>query len=342
MRRHNGIPDLESWAQSDPLFTMSGDFRPTRSLLRPFLGTVGCLTTPNFSVDGGPGYVGVDAKSTNSSKYRKFFLVVLDFKARICLSSGSGMNVRVYTVRYRRQDFGPRRGKPRTCGRRVESLHKRQVAMAVNDIYRLQLHYEGRQQGASTGLYYKETTLSTANGLANRSLVLSFIFVVSFALRDILSDDWELSAIQSSKVFDEPDPTAQDAPTTQGGTRTGSPLPADNAILLQLFQTTFPRTSDGRMFMPGISEADTIVGKLNQTFIDTQLSTLVTALANPISESGGTGQWTPGVISAKVRDAAPPTKNWAAAFAPIIGVQGWPVIARQVRRRTKVFGYNRS
>jgi len=214
--------------------------------------------------------------------------------------------------------------------------------MAINDIYRLQLHYEGVSQAASTGLYYKETSLSTANGLGNRSLVLSSIFVLSGALRGVLVDDWELSSVQSSKVFDDPDPTAQDASAAQVGLRTGSPLPGDNAILLQLFQTTFPRTSDGRMFLPGISEADTTVGKLNQAFIDAQLQTLVTALSLPINESGGTGEWTPGVISAKVRDAVPGSKNWPAAFAPIIGVQGWPVIARQVRRRTKVFGYNRA
>jgi len=214
--------------------------------------------------------------------------------------------------------------------------------MALNDIYRLQVHYMGVSQAASSGLYYKETTLSTANGLANRSLVLSFIASHSLALRNVLSDDWELSAVQSSKVFDEPDPTHQDAPSPQEGTRLGSPLPANNCILLQLFQTTFPRTSDGRMYLPGISETDTNVGKLLSAFISAQLATLVSVLQAPVSESGGTGEWTPGVISATVRDAVPGVKNWAAAFAPVIGIQAWPVIARQVRRTTKVKGYNRA
>jgi len=211
--------------------------------------------------------------------------------------------------------------------------------MAVNDIYRLQIHYEGVAGAASTGLYYREKVLVTANGLGNQSLVLSFITTLSLALRNILVDDWSLSAIQSSKVFDEPDPTDQDAPATQTGVRAGSPLPSDNRILLKLFQTTFPRTSDGRMYLPGISEADTDVGKLLQAFIDGPLTALVSALQADLSESGGTGVWEPGVISAKVRDATPPTKNWSAAFAPIIAVQGWPVIARQVRTRTKVLGY---
>lgn len=212
--------------------------------------------------------------------------------------------------------------------------------MAINDIYRVQYHYQGVAGGASTGLYFRETALATANGLGNQSLVLSLIAFHSIALRGVLSDDFELSAIQASKVFDNPDPTHQDSPSTQVGTRLGTPLPSDNCILLQLFQATFPRTSDGRMYLPGISETDTTVGKLLQTFIDAQLATLVSVLQAPVNESGGTGIWEPGIISAKVRDAVPGVKNWPAAFAPIIGIQGWPVIARQVRRRTKVFGYD--
>jgi len=211
--------------------------------------------------------------------------------------------------------------------------------MAVNDIYRVQFHYQGVAGASSTGLYYRETALATANGLANRSLVVSLIILHSLALRNVLSDDWELSAIQSSKVFDDPDPTAQDAPTPQDGTRVGAPLPSDNRILLQLFQATFPRTSDGRMYLPGIAEADTSVGKLLPAFITAQLTPLVNILAAPVTESSGTGVWEPGVISAKTRDLVPGFKNWSAAFAPIIGVQGWPVIARQTRTRTKVFGY---
>lgn len=214
--------------------------------------------------------------------------------------------------------------------------------MAVDDIYRLQFHYMGISGPASTGLYYKETVLATANGLGNRSLVLSFITTHSLLVRNVLADDWELSAVQSSKVHDDPDPTAQDAPSPQEGTRLGPALPANNCMLLQLFQTTFPRTSDGRMYFPGIAEGDTTVGKLQQTFIDNEVSSLVSALTSPVNESGGTGVWTPGVISAKVRDAVPGVKNWLAAFAPITAIQGWPVIARQVRRTTKVFGYNRT
>jgi len=211
--------------------------------------------------------------------------------------------------------------------------------LAVNDIYRLQIHYDGVAGASSTGLYYRESVLATANGLGNRSLVLSFIATHSLALRNVLVDDFNLSSIQSSKVFDDPDPMAHDSPAVQAGVQAGSPLPSDNRILLKLFQTTFPRTSDGRMYLPGIAEPVTTVGKLNQTFIDTELSALVSALANNVNESGGTGVWVPGVISAKVRDASPPTKNWAAAFAPVIAVQGWPVIARQVRTRTKVRGF---
>lgn len=214
--------------------------------------------------------------------------------------------------------------------------------MPVGDIYRLQVHYEGVSQSASTALYYRETVLATANGLGNRSLVASFLGLLSIAFKGVLSADWELSSVQSSKVHDDPDPTAQDAPFTQGGAIAGVALPGDNCILLQLFQTTFPRTSDGRMFLPGVPETQTAVGKLTQAFIDGALTTLVTGLSAKVDETGGTGEWEPGVISAKVRDAVPGSKNWVGAFAPVIGIQGWPVIARQVRRRTSVFGYNRS
>lgn len=212
--------------------------------------------------------------------------------------------------------------------------------MAINDIYRLQLHYQALAGPASTGLYYRETALSTANGLGNQSLVFSFIASHSLAFKNVLVDDYELAGVQASKVFDDPDPTFQDAPAVQNGARVGTALPANNRLLLQLFQTTFPRTSDGRMYLPGLSEADTSVGKLLQSFIDAQVAALVTVLSATVLESGGTGVWEPGVISAKVRDAALPAKNWPAAFAPIVGITGWPVIARQVRTTTKVKGYN--
>ena len=210
--------------------------------------------------------------------------------------------------------------------------------MAEDNVYLVQVHFEGPSQPASIGVYYQETGLSTGVNGPCQSLAESWENALSNQLANCLSEEWQLSALVCSKKSG--DQVAKHIESLEGrpGTRNGPALPANNSILVQLFQTSFPKTSNGRLYIPGLAESDTNVGRLDQAYMDGPLSTFVTRIAQAIQEQEGTGFFVPGVISAKVRDAIPGQKQWEDSFSTMVGALGWPVIARQRRRQTKVVG----
>ena len=210
--------------------------------------------------------------------------------------------------------------------------------MAADNIYLVRVHFEGPSQPASIGIYYQEAGLSTAVQGPTQSLAESFDTALTGRLTNLISEEWQVSAIECSRM--DGDDIAKHVFSLQGrpGVRNGASLPANNALLIQLFQVLFPKTSNGRQFIPGLAESDTDVGRITQGYADGVLATYVTRIAQVISETDGTGHWTPGVVSAKVRDLIPGQKDWEGAFSGIVGALGWPVIARQRRRQTKVRG----
>lgn len=210
--------------------------------------------------------------------------------------------------------------------------------MAQDDIYRVVTHFEGPTQPSSISLYYQENGLSTSPPDPVSSLAFSFFFSVIPSMQNVINDQWDISAVRVRRVTGERiAPDLQNLSGISGG-RTGAPLPANNCLLMKLSQSKFPRTSNGRLYMPGLSETDTQTGVILPDFLNGAVATLGGVLANTLQENGGTGSWEPGVISAKVRDTPPGQPNWEDAFSPMIAAFGNPVIARQVRRTTKIIG----
>ena len=209
--------------------------------------------------------------------------------------------------------------------------------MAADDIYYVQYHLEGPSQPASFGVYYQETGLSTSPKGATQSLAES-ANAMRPTLINILSRDWQFTAVTASRKGGFQ--IAKHVFSTEGvaGVRPANALPANNAMLIQLFQTQFPKTSNGRVYIPGISEQDTSIGRVESTFLGDELLSFSTRLSQAFIEADGTGVWVPGVVSAKVRDAIPGQKNWQDAFSTMVGALAWPVIARQRRRQTRVIG----
>jgi len=210
--------------------------------------------------------------------------------------------------------------------------------MAQDDIYRIRVHYQGPTMAASISLYYQEDALSTAGNDPVASLAFSFFFSKITSFQNVLNNDWRLTAIRARRLTGE-----RLAPDLQSllditGNRAGNPLPANNCLLMKLSQSNFPRTSNGRLYLPGLSESDTVTGVLEPAFLNNQVETLGIAITAQLPENGGSGSWNSGVISAKVRDSGPGQPDWESAFSPINGAQGNPVIARQVRRTTRVIG----
>lgn len=210
--------------------------------------------------------------------------------------------------------------------------------MAQDDIYRLTVNYEGPTMASSCALYFQEDGLSTSSSGATQSLCFSWRFNKTTAFLGVLCQEWHLTSTFAERVDGEAIAPFLQPQTTTVGSRAGNSLPADNCLLMQLLQALHPRTSNGRLYLPGLSETDSDVGIVEQAFLANQVTVLGNAISADLPEQGGTGNWKPGVISAKVRDLIPGQKDWQAAFSGVIASLGNPVIARQVRRRTKVKG----
>jgi len=211
--------------------------------------------------------------------------------------------------------------------------------MAQDDITRLTIHYEGPTQAASTSIYYQENGLSTDPVGPIRSLLKSFDTALQASLRGVLSAEWKIASFHATIVNNRLHVPESLTPSTVVGSIAGPSLPGNNCILMQLLQPVFPKRSNGRMYFPGVGEGISTIGQLTQAFISGPLTTLAAELVSQIDEDSGSGDWVPGLISQKVLNAAPPAKDWDGAFAPLDGTRGWPVIARQRRRTTKVRGY---
>lgn len=211
--------------------------------------------------------------------------------------------------------------------------------MAADDIYELSAHFENPSGHASFRLYYQENVLRSGIGTDTQILAQSWDAAITPSLRAAISDDWLFTAIIARKVDVIPEAKFRVDLAAQAGLRLGPGLPANNCVLIGLSQTLFAQKSNGRVFLPGVAEGDTIVGNLSAAYQTGPLQTLVSALAlELVEESAGTGRWSLGVVSAKVRDLALPFKDWQGAFSPVGGVSGSPIVATQRRRATKVKG----
>lgn len=211
--------------------------------------------------------------------------------------------------------------------------------MAADDIYHVQVNLEAPSGAASFGLYYQETVASSGGGDGVILLGDAFETLRHTDILDCLCVDWKCPSVVVRKMVILSEAKYRNDIGVQTGLRAGTSLPANNAMLFHLNQATFPARSNGKLFVPGLSETDTTVGVMTSAFLTGPMTALATSLVTPIAElSAGTGVWTPGVISAKVRDAAPPFKDWDGAFAPLTSITPSSIIATQRRRRTKVNG----
>lgn len=211
--------------------------------------------------------------------------------------------------------------------------------MAADDIYKVDVHLEAPSGSASFGLYYEETVARDGGSSDTFQLADAFDTNISPKILAMLSSDWKFPSIEVNKMVLNPVAKSRIDNTVQVGEEAGPSLPANNAILIGLSQGLFTPKSNGRLFMPGVAEGVTAVGVLTQAFLDGAVLDFTTVLLAELAElSGGTGRYRLGVISAKVRDAALPAKDWEGAFATVTSISRNPIIATQRRRQTRVIG----
>lgn len=211
--------------------------------------------------------------------------------------------------------------------------------IVINDIYLVQANFACPKSSASFRIYYRETVQFDQVTFGTNAVTEAVHARLSFSLESMMSPDYRLASFVGRKVFDGKEPKWQVDNIAGIGTRPTPGLPANNAALLGLGQITFSNRSNGRIFIPGISESDSTVGILNDAFVIGVFGNFRNAVVGVVSEiSPGLGEWIPGVISRKILNANPPFLDWAGAFAPIVNGVPRSIIATQRRRSTSVEG----
>lgn len=211
--------------------------------------------------------------------------------------------------------------------------------MAADDIYQVTINLEGPSTPASFSLFYEESVARDGATTDTRTLADAWDATLSSALLDILSDDWKFPSLIVRKMVLNPVAMARLDNAVQAGTVVGPSLPANNALLINMRQALFPPRSDGKLYIPGVAEGVTAAGVVTAAFLGGAFTDFVTLLVAQLAQtSGGTGRYDLGVISAKIRDAALPAKDWEGAFSIVAALTANPIIATQRRRQTKVRG----
>jgi hypothetical protein len=211
--------------------------------------------------------------------------------------------------------------------------------MAADDITLAEFHFEGPTSPASFGMHYKENEPHSGGGFAVRQLAQALILAFKDPIVAILSNDWHFTSVTVRTKSVATEPFVREDVFAGLGLRAGPALPANMSWIIKQSQGTFSAKSNGRIYVPGLGEPDSIVGVLTNVFLTGVAQDLADALAEEVVEqAAGTGRWTPGIISVKVRDAGPPPKDWEGAFAPIGSMTAWSIISSQRRRASKVTG----
>lgn len=211
--------------------------------------------------------------------------------------------------------------------------------MAADDIYQVSVHFENPSGASSIRLYYQEDAVRSGIGTDTQIVAQTFDDKILPDLRAMIADDFLVTAIIAQKVSGDREAKYRLDVATQAGSRVGPSLPSNNCILIGLQQGLFSARHNGRIFIPGVAESDTVVGNLSAAFQTGPLLTFVQTLSAQLEEeSGGTGRWNLGVINTLVLNSSPPIKDWQSAFSGVTNTSGSPIIATQRRRQSRVKG----
>jgi hypothetical protein len=213
--------------------------------------------------------------------------------------------------------------------------------MAADDIYSVKLYFEAPSGVATCGLYYQETVGVTSIENECATLGVAWEDKLGALVLDVMSDEWEFPCIIVNKLTGLPKPRVRIDRTLLPGTRVNTALPANNALQFNLSQALFSPRSNGKIYLPPPPEEDQTDGVLKAAYSNGPVAALTTELGQTIPElAAGTGVFQLGVISAQIRDAALPFKDWDGAFADVLNVSSQGIIATARRRQTRVMGWS--
>ena len=232
----------------------------------------------------------------------------------------------------------------------------------IDDIFHVSVCINTREREATFGLYYIQLTEVDSFAFSVLALAQGWVENLNVLLRAVLSEECEFQGVKVRQVHSDAGdvldpPTIRTGSTGTGtivGTVTGASMIANLPTIINLTQAIHGPKGNGRIFLPGMSEAQVNGNVIQPTFLAGALNDFTEALgwqaSARIQASGDAGTFGLGVISAKVAYA--PIKSWidggmigpkpgrdyAGAFSPCTGVSVAPIIGRQKRRATKAFG----
>ena len=211
--------------------------------------------------------------------------------------------------------------------------------MALLDILRVTARFECPTSVASFSLVYRETVASATDVRSPLLLAQAWSVHAAVELKAMMSTDYQYISCFAELLFDDPLPSFRDDANAGPGIRVAPGLPASNCVIINITQSQFTPRHNGRIFIPGIAEGDTLVGNLTTAYVNGPVAAMHEKLAQQVvALSGNTARWDVGVINRTVLNAAPPAKDWAGAFAPATFVGTTPIIAIQRRRATGAIG----
>jgi len=212
--------------------------------------------------------------------------------------------------------------------------------MSADDIYHIKVHFELPTSQATYGLYYEETIEASGTDIDTKILGEAFDVHMSSVIRNMLSNDCRQSMISCSKVAGPiAAPRFDTNRTLDVGVETGPSLPNNMSLVCSFGQSVFSARSNGRIRIPGVPEPGTNGVTINAAYQNGSITAFINQLIIPVPElSAGPGRWTLGIISAKIRDAALPAKDWEAAYAAVTSISMNTIVGTLRSRATRAEG----
>lgn len=208
----------------------------------------------------------------------------------------------------------------------------------VDDVFSVTVNVGCPDSHAMFTFWYRENLVLTSSPFGTTAIAQAFANRFDGALRAFMSDDFQITSYFARKHFRDPEPRWRERNPIQGGLRPGPGLPANKCLVISLNQGTFSAKSNGRVYIPGIPESETLVGVINsaqQLLVQNFLDLLILPLPEP---TPGTGEWTLGVVSRNILHIPDLPPDWLGSFAPVISVAASPIIYSQKRRTTRIIG----
>ena len=208
--------------------------------------------------------------------------------------------------------------------------------MAVSDVYAVNVDMEMPSGPASLNFHFQETTppssLDGPDALAGG--VMADIIPL---LRLMISAEVWVTQVRAYKKVVVAEPPAHITLVDGGGLSGGPALPAQFGAKLGLAQTFFPNASNGMVWIPGIDQERVTVSLLDAEYLNGPITNLADQLLLDVAEpSAGLGRFRLVVVSRKFLVLNP--GDYVGASADVTGINKFPLIGRQRRRRTKVKG----